>query len=263
MNLLVGCDPEVFFKIKQREIYVPSIGLIGGTKEKPIEVRNGGLQEDNVTAEFNVNPTDDPDRFSFLVHDVKSQLDDVAEEFGLETSIKSSAVFEREAVDTPEAKVIGCDPDLNAYTKQENNYRIDYENKPIRYAGGHIHLGHKDIVGNPARIIDLVKIMDLYVGSTMALLDEDTERRKFYGQAGNYRPKPYGVEYRTSTNTWLIDKDLTRDVHLLTKRAFEAWKEGKHSGDNFKDIQKGINLGDKDLIKSVLPEPSNQVVRKY
>ncbi len=39
------------------------------------------------------------------------------------------------------------------------------------------------------------------------MYDKDTERRGMYGKAGAFRPKPYGVEYRTLSNAWLSNDE--------------------------------------------------------
>jgi len=257
---LIGADPEVFLKIKGTDFYIPSLDLIGGSKENPLKVDKGALQEDNVAAEFNVDPTSDPDEFTETVHYVMKQLQDKVGA-NLELNIQSSAEFDMEVLDDPRTREIGCDPDLNAYTQRENKYDVNYESSGIRYAGGHIHLGNKSIVQRPHDILSLVKMMDLHVGSMLTMLDPDTERRKHYGKAGNYRVKPYGVEYRTASNFWLTSKDLTRDVHTLSQRAFHLWNTG--ATQDTERLSESINTKNTALLYNIIPSTTKTILRKY
>jgi hypothetical protein len=69
------------------------------------------------------------------------------------------------------------------------------------------------------RCATLVKQLDSYLGLPSLLFDRDTLRRKMYGQAGAFRPKPYGVEYRVLSNAWLLNENRMRFVFNQTTRA--------------------------------------------
>lgn len=67
---------------------------------------------------------------------------------------------------------------------------------------GHIHLGYNDIeVPFNGRIhkykVDeqrarIVQAMDLFIGIPSVIMEPDNKRKELYGQAGAFRPKPYG-----------------------------------------------------------------------
>jgi hypothetical protein len=78
----------------------------------------------------------------------------------------------------------------------------------LRVAAGHVHVGWtEDANILDARHLrhcrDLVKQFDWFLGAWSIRHDKDLTRRKLYGKAGSYRPKPYGMEYRTLSNFWI------------------------------------------------------------
>jgi hypothetical protein len=94
------------------------------------------------------------------------------------------------------------------------------------------------------RCITLVKQLDAYLGIPSLEWDKDTLRRRLYGKAGAFRPKPYGVEYRTLSNAWLKNEMLVRYVYRQTMRAIEDLMAGKKlSDDSYKRIASKINYG--------------------
>ena len=110
----------------------------------------------------------------------------------------------------------GCEPSRDAWNKgEEKTIDINPLSYKHRFAGGHIHLGvkrnkhdrnnrvyAKTVLKNRVK---LVKLLDYVVGNLSVLLDRDTDnklRRETYGQAGEYRSKYYGVEYRVLSNFW-------------------------------------------------------------
>ena len=73
----------------------------------------------------------------------------------------------------------------------------------------------------------LSKELDYYLGLPSLLFDPDTSRRKMYGKAGAFRPKPYGMEYRVLSNAWLKSPELIKWVFNNTKLAFERLTKEK------------------------------------
>lgn len=228
LNITIGCDPELF--VTKDGKFRSAWGLIPGTKEKPHQVNNGAVQVDGCALEFNIDPVDNADDFVKNVNSVMAQMKDMVPDydFAIVPSCRFNGNHFRALPD--EAKELGCTPDFNAYTMQENEKP---DNKTtMRTASGHIHIGFCDPVDDPfnddhmTRCATLVKQLDSYLGLPSVLFDKDVARRKMYGAAGCFRPKPYGVEYRVLSNAWLLSEERMRFVFKMTKRAVDDLVDG-------------------------------------
>lgn len=137
----------------------------------------------------------------------------------------SVAHFDPDHLSTMPAEVLelGCDPDYNAYTRTRNP-RPD-QHPTMRTASGHVHIGYSSEFedGSYPRFMeccDIVKQLDYFLGLASIVLDEaGAERRQMYGQAGCFRPKSYGVEYRVLSNFWLSSEKLMHFVYFQTLKA--------------------------------------------
>lgn len=211
---LIGADPEVFVVNKKTNKIVPGIGLIGGNKLSPRQVDRGALQEDNVMAEFNIDPAQDSFTFRRNIKEVLRQLDVTLEKTGHEydKSFRTSHQFSLDELKDPQAQRFGCDPDFNAYTLEENETIKPDKIGKVRMCGGHIHIGMPSPDAHPMTRIMTARWMDILVGAPLSRLDPDITRRQFYGKAGNFRVKEYGIEYRTPSNFWLSSDNLMKFV---------------------------------------------------
>ena len=226
----IGFDPEVFVTEKGKG--VSAHGMINGTKESPFPTEVGAVQVDGMALEFNTTPVP-VGNFEAMNRNLVKTMDDMkklllkhGEETGRKLNIKPVPVMEFTeeylANQPDEAKELGCDPDYNAYTL-EPNPRPDGE-RNFRTGAGHIHIGwgadipqdHPDHIKICA---DFVKQLDRTVGIFMTAIETDGRRRELYGKAGAFRPKSYGVEYRTPSNEWLISKSRRKMVHWLVNQA--------------------------------------------
>ena len=229
VNFTIGADPEVFV-LKDKKP-VSAHGLIRGTKENPFKVKYGAYQVDGMALEFNVDPTPLTEQasstFSTKIARVVETMQAAARVNDPEYtfSLKSVEEFSKEVFDaTPdEAKELGCNPDFNAYTGQMNP-TPDSKDVMFRTGAGHIHLGWTEDapVDHPEHILicrKAIKALDAYVGLFMTILDPEPRRRELYGKAGAFRPKTYGVEYRTPSNAWIGDDGTRRTIYELTYAA--------------------------------------------
>jgi hypothetical protein len=216
----MGADPEVFVKSRETGAIVSSIGLIGGTKANPRPAGKGFLQEDNVLAEFNIQPCITRDSFVENVTQQMRALDLVLRESGNTIHLASSHTFELEYLKRQGMKALkfGCNPSFNAYTGEENPSPSG-ELSGFRTASGHLHLGIHAYTGDHRMAFELVKSMDIHLGLPSVALDDDRERRKLYGQAGACRLKEYGVEYMTLSNFWLSSQALKEWVYIQSVKA--------------------------------------------
>lgn len=214
-NFTIGCDPEIFVKDSKTQKFVSAHGLIEGDKEKPHKIPDGAYQVDGMAVEFNTDPlhliAGGGTTFSAKVLNVMRRLDSAVKKNNpdLVQAIQATADFDPEYLESqPEkAKELGCDPDFNAYTMKENP-RPESDKVYFRTGAGHVHIGWTadaptDNPDHRAICAELVKILDASVGLASVYYEEDNRRRELYGKAGAFRPKPYGVEYRTPSNFWI------------------------------------------------------------
>lgn len=207
-GLKFGCDPELFVVNSDGE-FVTAAGLIPGTKEEPFKVECGAVQVDGMAAEFNTDPAETFEEFDKNVSTVLATLKKMLPKGHKLVACPSVTFSERAWADAPEeAKILGCNPDFNAWTGNVNPPPNDPDNRRLRTASGHVHIGWTE--GQDARdpdhfryCTDLVKQLDWYLGPWSLRKDDDPIRRRLYGKAGAMRFKPYGVEYRVLSNFWI------------------------------------------------------------
>lgn len=257
----LGADPEVFLRNKMGQ-HLSVIGMIGANKWAPKQIANMAegftLQEDNVALEFGVPPAATKEEFVRNIRNVMKA--------GLSTlpatrfSRLSCTIFPESEMDNPNAWVFGCEPDFNAWTGEENT-KPEAPHPFMRSAGGHIHVETELDKKN------VIRAMDLFLGVPSVLMDQGTERRKLYGKAGAFRPKPYGVEYRTLSNFWIFRPKLIEWAWDQTARALHSAEHGIAleeydfaEMDLEEDIQYCINNGDKVLAQQLVTEFNLELV---
>lgn len=261
-DFTVGVDPEIFLTLDGKA--VSAYGLIEGSKEKPFPVPSGAYQVDGTAVEFNTDPVPLNDFTTFnakMVTVMKELQKAVLAKGDYKFNISPVQDYDQDYLDSlpDESKELGCDPDYNAYTMEENP-RPDGE-RPFRTGAGHIHVGwgadipvenreHHEICAG------FVKMLDATVGLFMTCIDRDPRRRELYGKAGSYRAKPYGVEYRFPSNVWIQEKALRKAVHTLVGKAVNYMEAGysvsKVTGQTEKQIRYILDNGDAFLAKQVL-----------
>lgn len=257
----LGSDAEVLLKDPAGN-YRSAIGLIGGSKEAPRKTEHGYVQEDNVLAEFNVNPAKTEKEFVQNTLDILGDLRSLIQPLDLSVDIRASGIFEDSQLDHYLARLAGCDPDYDAWALQENE-APDLEVTGLRSCGGHLHIAFEraknDVMSRP----HLARILDLVAGVPSIIADTDTERRRLYGKAGAHRMKftqngdPYdGVEYRTLSNFWLASEGNIAWAYRAVRRSVEQFDEllDKVNSDG-QAIVATINRADVSLAK--------QLVKKY
>jgi len=259
---LIGTDTELMLWHTDTSSFISSEGLIGGTKDSPLPIEGGHVQEDNVTTEFNISPVELYNNAAFIssIKAIQKSVSKKVKSLGLLPYVVSSATFNEDMLMSSQAKTSGCSPDINVYTLLENKYPALTGN--IRWAGGHIHLGNKEIAKNKLSLHKLVKILDRTVGVPLSILDNLSDRRMLYGKAGCFRYKPYGVEYRTPSNVWLLTEESILLMLKGTQLALDVFYEDA-SIDNIRDsdIQHGIESGSSSDLTNLIPEVLQPYVR--
>ena len=260
MKIKLGCDPEAFMQDTHGQLR-SAVGLIGGSKEYPMPLPLGdgfAVQEDNVALEFNIPPAEG--RSEFVSH-IRTTLDFltkvIGEAYGFTINQSSAASFPEAELVTPQARMFGCDPDYNAYTKLPNR-KPKAEDENLRSCGGHVHVGY-DI--SKADGVHLIQMMDLFLGVPSVLMDDGQLRKELYGQAGAYREKSYGVEYRTLSNFWIFKDRLIEWVWDNTDKATTAAESRLTlSEEDSTDIVNAINNNDKTLAMKLVKKFNLEVI---
>jgi len=237
-KILVGADPELFMKNPDSGEFVSAHDRVPGTKYEPFKVPFGAIQIDGTALEFNIDPADTVEMFVNNIKSVRKTLESYVP--GYNVVADPVATFEKTYfnIDVPSfAKTLGCDPDFNAWTLDQNPQPFPGDN-PMRTAAGHIHIGwteDQDCYDKEHYILAarIARQCDYYLGVNSLLWDKDDTRRSLYGKAGAFRPKPYGVEYRVLSNRWLTSDDLMAWVFNAAKQATTDafagfWAEDKY-----------------------------------
>lgn len=218
MDISVGHDLE-FFLIQQGR-FIPSQGVIPGTKDEPEKLSTCTVHRDNVAGEFGTPPQTEEDAFVESVYAGIEEIQSHLSPLGVLMKFIPTCVFTQEDLMHPEAETFGCLPDYNIWTNKENPQPSPSKDK--RWAGGHVHIGF-DLT--QYRRLDIARSADIALGLYSAIHDSDTERRLAYGAAGAYREKPYGIESRVCSNFWANEERHIRNIFRSAVAAVEFCEE--------------------------------------
>ena len=251
MKITAGVDCEVFVHNNQILIAMGG-GVVPGTKAEPFPTGDGYfVQEDGASIEVNtpvLNVTaagvdENGQSLVVLVNEaleraldllrsrvqnppegadssVLARLKLLSKGVHMYTGADGDFSTEQLKLAGPSASTVGCDPDFSAYSMGglETNPVLNLKDiGNIRMAGGHIHIGYDEQESRVPNHI-LVQFMDLFC-VRLGLVDRNSLRSRHYGKLGNFRRKPYGIEYRTLTTNSLqsraIDALLSHVYALL------------------------------------------------
>jgi hypothetical protein len=271
-EVLVGCDPEFWVKKKGTEKLISAHGLVAGTKKNPLPLDKGAVQVDGMALEFNIQPVKTVKGFNGNINKVFDGLYKLLPDYDFVFDPVAEFGAEYIASQPDEAKVLGCEPDYNAYTKAINP--PPNANAPFRTAAGHIHISWKkegdanwpdEINPTDATHFDacclLTKTLDAYLGIPSLIWDRNSKRRELYGKAGAFRPKCYGggwlgMEYRVVSNAWLRLQSTRDLVYANTIDAFTALMKDEEVADAtwYGHTAKHLieNSGDASIQRSVI-----------
>jgi len=245
---MIGADPEVFLWDKANGHFVSAATFFPGTKKEPFKVAKGAVQVDGVALEFNINPASNEDEFLDNICSVHGTIEKMVREVNPDWEIRHVpfATFKQEIWDTvpDEAKELGCDPDYSCYngTVNPNPTQLVIQSArqrkvgAVRTASGHIHIGFADKdqdLTDPLHLEDCRFVSYYFFNKAYARPKDDLERIRlqFYGNNGAYRPKRYGVELRSPSNTWLgpngmISEQSVRGMYKNTLNLFQKMEAG-------------------------------------
>jgi hypothetical protein len=233
-KILIGADPELFVYTKTGRP-LSAHNLLTGSKYEPTPVKDGAIQVDGVAAEFNITPAETVEAFVHNISSVQEQLLAEILKKQPDAVLRATPVIKFTRLQwskiPDEAKELGCEPDFSAYTPQTPNKKPSTD-KFMRTGSGHVHVSWGEQTeavferGYLQECASLVWHFDTAFSKSVKNWDKDTERMELYGAFGAFRPKPYGVEYRTLSNAWLNSEKSIRFVYNTVHTCTAAWLAG-------------------------------------
>ena len=222
-----GSDPEVFLA-KNGKI-TNAIKLLPDKENKMCQGASC-VYHDNVLAELQITPANNA---SESVQNFRKAFQFLQDTIGdNEIRIESAHWFDDEDLQIEGSRVVGCNSEFCAYTLDQINPPQDIiQNTGFRTAGGHIHLGKNNLFNDSKDILNVTRMLDLFVGIPSILLDHDTMqkyRRKIYGHAGSHRIPEHGLEYRCLGNFWLKSPRLVELIYDLTEHTIRFVENDGH-----------------------------------
>jgi hypothetical protein len=260
-----GTDPEGFFvnsegNVVGSERVIPRKGF--HFKGHPSVVRDG--------IQLELQPRPSPSIYH-LAHNISNCLSQLDLELrcypGLSYTFAQSVEVTGEEFSqlSPESRMLGCAPSENIYGLRGMD--VDAERYAVRNGGGHIHMDltgtHIYSNGRDERH-RLVPLCDIFVGNTCVLLDRhvgNVERRKLYGQAGEYRLPRYGVEYRTLSNFWMHNTTLMSFVFGMASVAVSILEETLTGNDLEQELVQTVNIDN--VINAIQHNDSVQAMANF
>lgn len=228
-----GADPELFVVDSTKGNIVSCHDLLPGTKANPHAVQHGAVQVDGTAAEFNIDPASSFEEFDRNIVAVTEQLQKMLPDTHYLIAVAAHQYHKEYFETLPYSAIeLGCMPDYDAWTGKRNPKPRASGRPTLRTAAGHVHIGWSRDDGKPHNTQDpgflaecnlLIQLMDWHVGAWACTVDQDVTRRALYGKAGACRYKPYGVEYRTLSNFWVMDADHRRQMWNRMQNAVEEF----------------------------------------
>lgn len=273
MEFVFGADPEVF--VRKGTTPVSAFGFLEGTKENPLPCAAGSLQVDGMALEFNINPAKTCAEFieniKMVGEQLRCYLPTKKHTFKLDPVAEFGAEYIAEQPD--EAKELGCMPDYNAYTQEQNP--APNAEMPFRTSSGHLHVGWgNDMDPNNAVHVEACEMVAKQLDYSLGILtlffgkrDLIAKRRELYGKAGSFRPKSYGMEYRTLDSYWLQSEEHIAFVYNIAKQSLIDLEDGYYyfdehfAGVTNEELQRIINEADIEAAKKLVK--SSPILRSY
>lgn len=222
-----GSDPELF--LSKDGNLKSAIGILPNKKQK-ITNRDNSYYYDNVLVELQIKPStnkqDTVDNFRAAFEDVSKYLSEY------ELKVESTNLFPKSELRHKESRIVGCISEYCAYTRQQVMPPQEIIRKTgFRTAGGHIHMGCNEIFSDGIKTLNLVKMLDLFLGIPSVMLDCDVGqiyRRKLYGHAGSHRIPEHGLEYRCLGNFWIKSPKLVELIYDITSFTVDFVENNGH-----------------------------------
>jgi hypothetical protein len=257
-NYLIGADIECFLKNRNGEV-ISAEGLVKGTKHDPF-FPDPALGEffstslDNVLAEFTIAPAKQSDEFVNNINISKRLLmGTLPEEVSL--FFYPDNLMDEKYLQTRNAKLFGCDVSYSVWNGKPISINRDAY-PTLRSAGFHVHIGYDEPSERTNELI--IKTLDLFLGAPSVLIEPKNLRKTLYGKPGEFRMKPYGVEYRTLSSFFAENDNLISWVYNNADKAMQFLNGLNNVEDNENDCRLIV-----DAIDNCNKEAAAELVQKY
>lgn len=279
-KLTIGTDPELMLADASGTI-VNSLPVLKKDKHDPIKLDdNTRLYCDNVLVELSMKPaTSSTEMVNRLTGCFRMASDALPNGFSL---VPKAAHYYDALPPKPSDEIIhlvttgqmpddviplewqiGCNPNYDVYAGTvRSQARFS---STLRTGSFHIHIGNKlwqddsetELLTETSKKT-AIRLLDIYLGCQSVVFDADESsklRRSLYGGAGEWRPTPYGVEYRVLSNFALRHPMLAKACFDLAIYAMSFLNSGYDTHIlkecNMMDVQKAINTSDATLARSI------------
>ena len=231
-----GADPEFFIESRKDGRIIPAWmvpDLKLGTKgaSEPLIGTASGILLDGATLELNTQAFPSMMRLSASIRKAEVVLSEILAAHGYDLSKANSWLnIPTEYMQDERIAVLGCDPDFSSW-ELYGNERPPPKPEALgrrRFSGAHLHIG---VDPWPAMLPKnyFVEFLDLMVCNAMEYANLPSDfvcsgyRAGFYGYPGLFRPKSYGVEYRSLGFSWWhypkFYRKLEGDIKSIVKLA--------------------------------------------
>ena len=210
----IGSDPE-FFVLDDKGVAYPATPFAKGSKENPSSIGDGFFeQQDNLSFEGNVPPSETKEEFIFNITKLKQYFADKVSKFNYSISNNGVEYFSKRYLMLPEAGDFGCsnvvsswDSSTSGIIERPTPSLADYK---FRVSGFHIHIGYSYSKNIPKHLMDIIigRLFDLFLTLPCELIHFERERVNTYGAYGIIRSKDYGVECRALSTFFTQPKYL-------------------------------------------------------
>lgn len=227
MNFSFGSDPELML-IDKNGKYKSAIGIVQGNKDNRIKINGHEFYYDNVLAECAIKPSFSKEEAVSNFKECLKIYSDMVDPFKLQ--LTSSHNYEKSELKHDDAKLVGCEPEYCPYEMKIAEIPTEeILHGTLRTCGGHIHLGSEYLTEGINGILAMY-MMDIFLGIPSLWLDKDQTsktRREMYGEAGRYRVKSYGMEYRSLSNFWLQSPRFVEFIYEMSEFVVMFVESGK------------------------------------
>jgi len=255
-GMTLGADPELMLFDNKKGRIVSSIPVVGRDKHDPVDLGDGiRMYADNVLVEVAFPPANNKGGF---IETIRTAIARMSEALGAGFRLlpKTSHVYPESELRNKKAVESGCNENFDVYGRTKGP--PPPFNGGLRTGSFHVHIGHNQLL-DPRNKDRMVRLLDIYLGCASIVFDNDETshaRRSLYGKAGEFRPTPYGVEYRVLGNFALRSPRVTELVVDLVQFSVDKLISGQADkiigSIDQANVQNAINSNMRGLAKSVL-----------